>query len=65
MTAADGYSLSASDTLVLTFQALVSNPLAAGINQVTNTATARTTQQPTPRLERHRPSAPALGAGGA
>ena len=47
--AADGYSLATSDTLVLTFQAVVNNPLAAGISQITNEAFVRTTQQPGPR----------------
>jgi uncharacterized repeat protein (TIGR01451 family) len=47
--AADGYSLQTSDTLVLTFQAVVNNPLAAGIDEITNTATVTTTQQATPR----------------
>jgi uncharacterized repeat protein (TIGR01451 family) len=40
--AGDGYTLGPGETMVVTFQAVVDNPLAAGITDVTNTATVDT-----------------------
>ena len=48
VTPADGYSVAPGETLTLTFDVLVDNPLATGITSITNLASVTTDQTPVP-----------------
>jgi uncharacterized repeat protein (TIGR01451 family) len=45
LTGGEGYALAAGETLTITYQATVNDPLATGINTLTNSATADTFEQ--------------------